>query len=166
MEDRFLQYKQWIEAVGFGIDALGVFLIAVGILISTASFLKISFSNSFQESFLTYKHNLSRVILLGLEFLVAGDIIRTVAVTPTYKSIGILAIIIVTGKQNKILFNHLDVWDIKLLTQLSTLFWEEIFSCINVVDVEAIPLNTLHFLIVPLNPLTHQLSLQGKVTPC
>ena len=95
MEDRFLQYKQWIEAVGFGIAALGVFLIAVGILISTASFLKISFSNSFQESFLTYKHNLSRVILLGLEFLVAGDIIRTVAVTPTYKSIGILAIIIV-----------------------------------------------------------------------
>jgi uncharacterized membrane protein len=33
--------------------------------------------------------------LLGLEFLVAADIIRTVAVTPTFRSVGVLAVIVV-----------------------------------------------------------------------
>ena len=37
---------------------------------------------------------LGRSILLGLELLVAADIIRTVAVTPTYESVGVLAIIV------------------------------------------------------------------------
>ena len=35
--------------------------------------------------------NLGRGILLGLEFLVAADIIGTVAVAPTFKSLGVLA---------------------------------------------------------------------------
>ena len=36
---------------------------------------------------------LGRAILLGLEFLIAGDIIRTVA-TPTFQSVGILGSIV------------------------------------------------------------------------
>ncbi len=32
--------------------------------------------------------------MLGLEILVAGDIIRTVAVDPTFRSAGVLAIIV------------------------------------------------------------------------
>ncbi len=34
-------------------------------------------------------------MLLGLEFLVAADIIRTVAVTPTFATVGMLAVIVV-----------------------------------------------------------------------
>ena len=41
-----------------------------------------------------YRRRVGRSILLGLEFLVAGDIIRTVAVAPTYKSVGVLAVIV------------------------------------------------------------------------
>lgn len=37
---------------------------------------------------------LGRAILLGLEFLVAGDIIRTVAISPTISSVGVLAVIV------------------------------------------------------------------------
>ena len=33
-------------------------------------------------------------ILLGLELLVAGDIIRTVAIDPTFTSVGVLAVIV------------------------------------------------------------------------
>jgi uncharacterized membrane protein len=33
-------------------------------------------------------------LLLGLEFLVAADIIRTVATTPTFSSVGVLATIV------------------------------------------------------------------------
>jgi uncharacterized membrane protein len=42
----------------------------------------------------TYRRRLGRSILLGLELLVAADIIRTVAVDPTYQSVGVLAIIV------------------------------------------------------------------------
>ena len=40
------------------------------------------------------RQGLGRAILLGLEFLVAGDIIRTVAVAPTFTSVGVLALIV------------------------------------------------------------------------
>ena len=40
------------------------------------------------------QRQLSRGILLGLEFLVAADIIRTVAVEPTFRSVGVLGLIV------------------------------------------------------------------------
>ena len=40
------------------------------------------------------RQSLGRAILLGLEFLVAGDIIRTVAIAPTFTSVGVLGIIV------------------------------------------------------------------------
>ena len=40
------------------------------------------------------RRDLGRVILLGLELLVAADIIRTVAATPTFAGVGILALIV------------------------------------------------------------------------
>ena len=42
-----------------------------------------------------YRRLLGRSILLGLEFLVAADIIRTVAIDPTFRSVGVLAIIVI-----------------------------------------------------------------------
>jgi len=41
------------------------------------------------------RQRLGRGILIGLEFLVAGDIIHTVAVEFTFRSVGILAIIVI-----------------------------------------------------------------------
>lgn len=41
-----------------------------------------------------YRQNLGRVILLGLEILVAGDIIRTVVGDPNLASLAVLAIIV------------------------------------------------------------------------
>ena len=42
-----------------------------------------------------FRSQLGRAILVGLELLVAADIIRTVAVTPTLESVGVLAGIVV-----------------------------------------------------------------------
>ncbi len=46
------------------------------------------------EAFHSFRRNLGYGILLGLEFLVAGDIINTVAVEPTFASVGVLAAIV------------------------------------------------------------------------
>ena len=40
------------------------------------------------------RQRLARGILLGLEFLVAADIVRTVAVDLTFQSVGVLAIVV------------------------------------------------------------------------
>jgi uncharacterized membrane protein len=42
----------------------------------------------------SYRQLLGRSILLGLELLVAADIIRSVAITPTFESVGVLAVIV------------------------------------------------------------------------
>lgn len=46
------------------------------------------------EVYESYRRQLSRGILLGLEFLVAADIIDTVAVEPTFRSVGVLGMIV------------------------------------------------------------------------
>ena len=47
-----------------------------------------------QDIYRRYRRSLGRSILLGLELLVAADIIRTVAVTPTFESVGVLGLIV------------------------------------------------------------------------
>jgi uncharacterized membrane protein len=46
------------------------------------------------EVYESYRRQLSQGILLGLEFLVAADIIGTVAVEPTFRSVGVLGLIV------------------------------------------------------------------------
>ncbi|MEO5589352.1 MAG: DUF1622 domain-containing protein [Gemmatimonadaceae bacterium] len=49
---------------------------------------------SFERSYNDLRADLGRAILLGLEFLVAADIIGTVAIEPTFRSLGVLALIV------------------------------------------------------------------------
>ena len=41
-----------------------------------------------------YRQDVGRAILLGLEFLIAGDIIRTVVVAPTLQNVLVLGVIV------------------------------------------------------------------------
>src|SRR3954470_16584664 len=85
-----MTFAEIIEAVGRLIDAIGVIAIAGGILVvSVLSVRQLRGGNA--DPYDTFRHQLGRVILLGLELLVAADIIRTVAVTPTLESVGVLA---------------------------------------------------------------------------
>jgi uncharacterized membrane protein len=78
-----------MEGIGTAIDAIGVAVIAGGAIL--AVFLTIGRVR--QEdggAYEFFRRRLGRAILLGLEFLVAADIIRTVAVTPTGESVAVL----------------------------------------------------------------------------
>lgn len=46
------------------------------------------------EVYESYRRQLSQGILLGLEFLVAADIIGTVVIEPTFRSVGVLGLIV------------------------------------------------------------------------
>ncbi len=83
---------QIIELIGKGIEVAGVTVIVVGALVATILFMAhLSQHQHRSDAYRLYRYNLGRAILLGLEFLVAGDIIRTVAVSPTFRSLGVLA---------------------------------------------------------------------------
>jgi uncharacterized membrane protein len=78
-----------IEGIGTTIDAVGVAVIAGGALL--AVFLTIGrIRRDDGGAYDFFRRRLGRAILLGLEFLVAADIIRTVAVTPTGESVAVL----------------------------------------------------------------------------
>ncbi|NYH54413.1 putative membrane protein [Nocardiopsis arvandica] len=81
-----------IEAVGTAVDVAGVGVIVIGAVGATALFAyRVVSGGAFTEAYRPYRQGLGRAILLGLEFLVAGDIIRTVAVSPTFATVGVLA---------------------------------------------------------------------------
>lgn len=80
-----------MENIGKAVDVAGVIAIIVGVAISTASYLRAVSEREDANAYGSYRRSLGRSILLGLEILVAADIIRTVAATPTFESIGVLA---------------------------------------------------------------------------
>jgi uncharacterized membrane protein len=87
-------YHEIMQLVGTSVDALGVAIIVIGAAIATGRFL-FGRSTSFNLAYRAYRQDLGRAILLGLEFLIAGDIIRTVVVAPTLENMLILALIVV-----------------------------------------------------------------------
>ncbi len=84
---------QWIA---LAIEAAGVAIIALGAAVATARFAREYLRiRTFTPAYHAYRENLGRAILLGLEFLVAGDIVGTVVVDPTFQSRGVLGLIVV-----------------------------------------------------------------------
>jgi len=70
----------------------GVAIIAAGALLTLTQFvLQLVQKKDVPTAIAAFRSSLGRAILLGLEFLIAADIINTVAVTPTLMSVAVLA---------------------------------------------------------------------------
>lgn len=88
-----MDFHKLIESAGALVDLAGVAAIVAGAVVATI----IAGTGLLQRRpsvYEVYRQQLGRAILLGLELLVAADIIRTVAVTPTFESLGVLAVIV------------------------------------------------------------------------
>ncbi len=83
-----------IETIGLIIDIVGVGVIVLGAVIATGAFALRLRRSPLLDAYRVYRVALGRAILLGLEFLVAGDIIRTVAISPTFQSVAVLGLIV------------------------------------------------------------------------
>jgi uncharacterized membrane protein len=89
-------FKSTVDAVSKVIDGAGVLVIVVGLVVATGAFaLALKERDRAGLAYRVYRQQVGKAILLGLEFLVAGDIIRTVAVAPTFAGVGVLAILVV-----------------------------------------------------------------------
>ena len=96
MFDKPEVFKSWLHFASMGIEGTGVFIIVFGAFFATLLFVRAYMRDrSSLRAYPAYRANLGRGILLGLEFLVAADIVGTVAVAPTWNNVGVLGVIIV-----------------------------------------------------------------------
>ena len=78
------------------IELIGVAIIAVGALVTLSQFAATTARGTkVEEAVATLRSNLGRAILVGLELLVAADIIHTVLVELTLESVAALAGIVI-----------------------------------------------------------------------
>src|SRR5580700_3712414 len=88
-----MDYNHVIEKIGEVIDAAGVAVIVIGMLIGAGAVV-VELGRHETGIYRHFRQQLGRTILLGLELLVVGDIVRTVAAQPTLISVTVLAIIV------------------------------------------------------------------------
>ena len=83
-----------IRAVSNVMDALGVAVVSIGMLWGLFLFIKELCTQNSSDAYKAFRFQIVRSLILGLEVLVAGDVIRTVAISPTLMSVGILGAIV------------------------------------------------------------------------
>jgi uncharacterized membrane protein len=90
-----MDFGSFMDALGKIVDAAGVFAIIAGVVVSATTYVSNAIGSGVgTEEYRAFRQSLGRSILLGLELLVAGDIIRTVAASPTFRSVGVLVVIV------------------------------------------------------------------------
>ena len=87
--------RQWIEVSATGIEALAVAIIVIAIVAGTAAYLvRVLLRRADGKTYDDYRQRIGRALLLGLEILVAADVIRTVALEPTLKNVAVLGLLV------------------------------------------------------------------------
>ena len=84
-----MPFSEAVEAIGRAIDLAGVAAIVLGIVVAIVRFF-IRTPHDNVDSYVRFRQRVGRSILLGLELLVAADIVRTVAVAPTLLDVAVL----------------------------------------------------------------------------
>src|SRR5262249_43156781 len=87
-----MNFVEIVEWAGKVLELAGILTILVGAV--TALWPLRNATRESGRAMMQYRRGLAQAILLGLEFLVAADIIRTVAVSPTFANVGVLAAIV------------------------------------------------------------------------
>jgi len=85
--------RKLVEIAVLGIEVLAVTVIVIAILFGTVRYV-FHFVTRMPESYEQYKVQLGKALLLGLQLLVAADVIRTVALEPTLESVTVLGMLV------------------------------------------------------------------------
>ena len=83
-----------IRSVSDVMDALGVAVVSLGVLWGLIGFAKDLITQTAEIAYKTFRIQIVRSLILGLEVLVAGDVIRTVAISPSLTSVAVLGAIV------------------------------------------------------------------------
>ena len=85
--------KEYFELAAVSVEVAGVSILLVGLLVALARFVG-AWRSGFGRAYKGLRLGIGRALLLALEFLVAADIIYTVAVDPSLESLGLLGLLV------------------------------------------------------------------------
>ena len=86
-------FQNVMSIIGLFLDGLGVALVALGAMYALLRAARHA-GNEATDRYRTLRVDLGRAILLGLEFLIAGDIIRSVVLAPDFTNVAVLGLIV------------------------------------------------------------------------
>lgn len=86
--------ERWAGTAASVFEIAGVAVMLVGLVVATLMTLK-PHAVVLRDRLRDFRQRLGQAIVLGLELLVAADILRTITASPTLKQVGVLASIVV-----------------------------------------------------------------------
>lgn len=90
-----MRYEAFVASAAHAVELVGVVVLLAGAGLAGIAFVhRLLGGAGFGSAYQALRMDLGRAILLGLELLVIGDIIGTVAVAPTLLNLGLLALIV------------------------------------------------------------------------
>lgn len=90
-----MQFQPIISLIGKAGELLGVLILSIGSLAALFRYAAaLVHRQNTLRAYQALRQELGRAILVGLEILVAADIIRSVAIDPSFQSVGVLALIV------------------------------------------------------------------------
>jgi uncharacterized membrane protein len=90
-----MRFTQFMDHVAQAFEALGAAVLVVGLVWSAVVVVRTRRTETGQHRYQAVRETFGGALLLALEILVAADLIRTVAVTPTLASVGVLGLIVI-----------------------------------------------------------------------
>ncbi len=88
-----MEIKEFVELAGHAAEIVGVALILGGIVVASVRY-ALAPRTERVSRYQRYRQDVGRAILLGLEVLIAADIVQTVTLTPTMDSVVVLAVVV------------------------------------------------------------------------
>ena len=90
-----MDLAETMEQVARGVEVVGIATLVLGLVLALVQAARVLIAGQdAEEAYRLVRTVFGRSILLGLEFLVAADIIRTVAVDPSLENVGVLGLIV------------------------------------------------------------------------
>ena len=91
-----MDFKHAADLVSASFDFVGVVVLVIGTVLAFGMYIKtLARRSDASVAYRDLRRDLGKAILVGLELLVAADIIRSVALDPTFVTIGVLGLIVV-----------------------------------------------------------------------
>jgi uncharacterized membrane protein len=87
-----MRFEEVMEDVARGFEAVGVAIIVIGGVVALIAGMK-DFRNA-SKFFVDVRRDFGKPLILGLEILVAADIVQTITVDPSFESVAVLGILV------------------------------------------------------------------------
>ena len=90
-----MHFAEIMEQVARGFEVVGAAVLVIGLVWCAVLSARVWRRSGGEHAYRTLRRSIGAVLLLGLEVLVAADLVHTVAIEPTLANVGVLGLIVI-----------------------------------------------------------------------